>query len=253
MNETGRLILQSLEEVEAERAARAADAALDARALGVKAFQQARFARTHAGLLAHARYGPAARFFLEELYGPRDFSDRDAQFARIVPALVRMFPHEMVETVSRLAAVHALSESLDTEMARRLPPGAALTPAAYVRAWQATGRPEARARQIDLVMQVGASLDHYTRNPLLRGSLRLMRGPARAAGLSSLQQFLETGFEAFAAMKGAAEFLATIEGAERALAERLFEPGAAEAAETGAADDLLRQLPPSPSTPERRQ
>jgi len=49
------------------------------------------------------RYGPAAHFFLEELYGPRDFADRDTQFARVVPALVRLFPREIVATVAILA------------------------------------------------------------------------------------------------------------------------------------------------------
>ena len=46
---------------------------------------------------------------LDELYGPQDFSDRDAQFARVVPALVRLFPQELVETVAVLARLHALS------------------------------------------------------------------------------------------------------------------------------------------------
>lgn len=243
MNETGRRILQHLEVVEGERAARAADAPLARRVLALKSYQQARFARTHAGLLAHPRYAPAARFFLEELYGPRDFATRDAQFARIVPALVRLFPHEMVETVERLAAVHALSETLDSTMGRHLP-DEAVTRAAYVRAWQATGEPASRDRQIELVMEVGVALDRYTRNALLRTSLRMMRRPARAAGLGSLQQFLETGFDAFAAIGGASDFLARIEGAERALASRLFEPDAlALAASPPASDDVLLQLP----------
>jgi hypothetical protein len=243
MNETGQRILQHLAVVETEREARASDEGLARRALAIKSYQQARFARTHAGLLAHPRYAPAAGFFLEELYGPRDFAMRDAQFARIVPALVRLFPSEMVETVERLAAVHALSERLDSVMARHLE-GDAVTRVAYVRAWQRTGEPAARARQIELVMEVGVALDRYTRNRLLRGSLHLMRAPARAAGLGSLQQFLETGFDEFAAMKGASEFLARIEGAERALADRLFEPRAvAEATAALAPDDVLGQLP----------
>ena len=57
---------------------------------------------------------------------------------------------------------------------------------------------------------------------MLGQSLRLMRGPARAAGLSSLQHFLESGFDAFKSMGGAGEFLETIAGREHELAERLF-------------------------------
>lgn len=243
MNETGQRILQHLGVVQAERDARERDATLAARTLAIKSYQQRRFGRTHAGLLSHPRYAPAAGFFLEELYGPRDFALRDTQFARIVPPLVRLFPHEMVETVERLAAVHALSERLDTAMARHLTSDV-VRRVDYVSAWQRTGEAASRARQIELVMEVGVALDRYTRSALLRGSLRMMRGPARAAGLASLQQFLESGFDAFAAMKGASEFLASIEGSERALAARLFEPDAVACATvTPAADDPLGQLP----------
>jgi hypothetical protein len=74
-----------------------------------------------------------------------------------------------------------------------------------------------------LTLDVASRLDHFTRKPLLRNSLRLMRGPARAAGLAELQQFLESGFDTFRAMDGAQEFIRVIEDRERALAASLFQ------------------------------
>jgi len=56
----------------------------------------------------------------------------------------------------------------------------------------------------------------------LRQTLRLMRRPARSAGFGEMQQFLETGFDAFKAMDGANAFLALIGDRERELAEALF-------------------------------
>ena len=243
MSDIATRILQSLAAVDAERRRRAAEPALAAGVAAVKAYQQARFERTHADLFGHPRFGRAARFFVDELYGPQDFAQRDAQFSRIVPALVRLFPDDIVETVEALAAVHALSERLDSTMAGHLH-GEAPSRASYVRAWQATGEPRSRLGQLDLVMRVGQSLDRHTRSLVLRTSLKAMRGPARAAGLGTLQTFLETGFDAFGAMRGAREFLASIQARETALVERLFEP-AAVAAATGspAQDDPLAQLP----------
>jgi hypothetical protein len=236
-------ILQSLAAVDGERRRRADASTLAADVAALKAYQQKRFARTHASLLAHPRYGRAANFFLNELYGPQDFSQRDAQFSRIVPALVRLFPADTVATVESLAAVHALSERLDTAMAVHLG-GAAPSRASYVRAWQAAGEPAARARQIELVMRVGEALDRHTRSFMLRASLKAMRGPARAAGVGALQTFLEVGFEAFGAIGGAREFLATIHASETALVQRLFDPAAvAEATGSLAQDDVLAQLP----------
>ncbi len=243
MNDPGTRILEHLAVVAQERSKRAAMPGLERDAAALKAYQQSRFARTHADLLAHPRFGRAANFFLNELYGPQDFTQRDAQFHRIVPALVRLFPDDIIGTVEALAAVHALSERLDTTMAWNLG-GKVPTRASYVSAWQATGEPEARARQIELVMRVGEALDRHVRSFMLRASLKAMRGPARAAGLGALQIFLEAGFDAFSAMGGANDFLRSIEARETALERRLFDASApADAEKPLADDDVLGQLP----------
>ena len=225
MNERGEFILKCLGEVAAERRQRADDVALGERVAAIKQFQHARFERSYADLLVDPRYGGAARFFLADLYGPEDGAERDDQFARVVPALLRLFPSEIVGTVSDLAALHALSERLDTAMARALA-GPKVNGAGYAQAWRSVGEPTARDRQIDLMVSIGTALDRHTRNMLMRHSLRLMRAPAQAAGLAALQRFLETGFETFRTMHGADEFLATIAGRERALSKLLFEAGA---------------------------
>jgi hypothetical protein len=68
---------------------------------------------------------------------------------------------------------------------------------------------------------------------MLRHSLRLMRGPARAAGLGALQSFLEAGFDTFRGMRGAEEFLSLIGQRERALAAALFASSPEEAGRLG--------------------
>jgi hypothetical protein len=221
MSNQGDTILDDLRHVEALRQQRASDGEFDARVVAVKAYQQARFRQTYADLLAHPRYAGAARFFLDELYGPGDFAQRDAQFARIVPALVRLFPAEIVGTVANLARLHALSEDLDVKMGKHvdtLP----LSAAEYVLAWQATARREDRQKQIDLTLAIGQAMEDYTRKPMLRHTLRLMRGPARAAGLSALQAFLEAGFDTFREMRGAEAFLQTVQQRELAFVTSLF-------------------------------
>ena len=214
-------LLIELRAVDAERARRAADPGLAARVQALKAYQQKRFAATYADLLANPRYEAATRVFLHELYGPGDYRQRDAQFARVVPTLTRLFPAEVVDTVARLARLHALSEHLDTRMADHLM-SADITAHEYGVAWRACGEPDSRQQQIDLTMAVGESLDKLTRKPLLRQTLKLMRGPAQMDGLGAQQSFLETGFDTFRAMHGAAEFLATVKQREQELARSLF-------------------------------
>lgn len=224
MNALADLILHSLQEVGVERARRQADPELADRVREVKHYQHRRFQRTYADLLASRRYARSAQFFLDDLYGPEDFTLRDAQFARVVPGLVRLFPREIVGTVISLGELHALSERFDTAMGAVIP-GPGLSDDDYAAAWRTIGRPADRERQIALMLAVGSALDRYTRNPLLRTSLRVMRGPAAAAGLGALQGFLERGFDTFREMRGANEFLDTVANRERELAARLFAGG----------------------------
>ena len=219
-------ILEQLDRVEAQRRRRKADPDLGLRVLAVKHYQQLRFAHTYADLLASARYRDAARFFLDELYGPQDFSGRDAQLARVVPVTVRLFAAQIVDVVGTVVSLHALSEELDSALAQQLA-GAELDAPRYLGAWQATGQSAQRERQVALTLEVASKLDALVHKPFLRHSLRLMRGPAHAAGLGDLQQFLERGFETFRSMRGADEFVALIGQRERLLAATLFEAGAA--------------------------
>ncbi len=223
-------LLRSLGRVETQRQLRRREPALGARVLALKSFQQARLRLTHAELLSHPRQAPAARFFLQELYGPQDFSERDHGLGRVVPTLVRLFPRDVVFTVDRLLQLHALSEELDTAMGRLDLPalpghgtgGASWCGSTYATAWRLVGRRPEREWQLASVLALGQQMDRLTRLPGLRHSLRLMRGPAHLAGLAPLQGFLERGFDAFRGMGGASDFLSSIQHREALWLEWLF-------------------------------
>jgi len=221
MSDSAATILDRLKVVDAERQRRSADPELNARVVALKGFQQRRFSHTYADLLLSPRYGAASRYFLDELYGAKDFTRRDHQFARVAPAVVRLFPGELAETIATLAELHALSEILDTATGTQLTSDR-IGAVDYIRAWQGVGRAPDRDRQIALTLGIAAQLDRLTRLPLLRNSLRLMRAPSRAAGLFELQRVLETGFDTFRAMNGAQEFIALVGSRERDFGAALF-------------------------------
>jgi len=75
----------------------------------------------------------------------------------------------------------------------------------------------------------------------MRHSLRLMRRPARAAGLGELQRFLERGFETFRGLPDARAFLCGIALREREMVVRLFGAGAPAMVVSGG--PLSKQLP----------
>lgn len=191
----------------------------------VKRLQALRFASTYADYSRIARSAPAVRFFLNELYGEHDFSRRDQQFGRIAGALERMFPPAVSQLAVDLTETHALTETLDHALAIQwnLLGNEVELAERYVRSWRLCGSRDDRFRQLAVVQHMGRELQRLTRMKSLRLALRLMRNPARAAGLDALQQFLESGFDAFAELGDALPFLSAIDEREREWLDALFD------------------------------
>lgn len=200
-------------------------AGLGAAVTEVKQLQAQRFRATYADLIRDPACAPATRFFLDELYGVRDFAQRDAQFGRIAGALERLFPEAVAQLAVDLAETHALTEVLDHELARHwlsLDPGLGRAER-YTLSWRLADDRPARERQLAVVQHMGRELQRLTRMKPLRLALRMMRNPARAAGLDALQHFLESGFDAFAALGDARRFLDTISERESRWIDTLFD------------------------------
>ncbi len=185
-------------------------------------WQARRLRMTYADLAADPRYTAAVVFFQNDLYGPGDFSRRDADLARVVPMLVRVLPDPVILTVAAAMELNGLSQELDRVLLTRLPRADGhFTVAEYSRAYRKTGNFPLRRRQIKLIGDIGQSLDHYVAKAWIRTALVMMRQPAKLAGMSALQEFLERGFGAFRNMGGAQTFLATIEERETAIMEAM--------------------------------
>ena len=192
-----------------------------ARLAELKAWQSARLHGTYADIADEPRYRAATAFFLEDLYGPKDFSGRDQAMLRIVPVMTRILPATALETAALAIELEALSEDLDQRAAAALPPGP-IDAQRYGEAYRRASTRAERERQIDLIVAVGERLDALVRKPLVARTLRLMRAPAEMAGLQDLQVFLERGFEAFRAMHGAGDFLELVRSRETDILSRLF-------------------------------
>ena len=200
-----------------------ADPALETARQRLRAWQAVRLARTHADLLASPSMGPAATFFLTDLYGAKDLSRLDADVRRVVPTIKKVLPMAALETVADSLELEALSEHLDLAMVEAL--GASqmtLDGAAYGRAYRNVDRRRDRERQIDLIEHLGHSLDRLVQQPLIGAALSMMRRPAHFAGFGELHDFLQRGYEVFRRMGGADEFLSVIIERERKLMQGLF-------------------------------
>jgi hypothetical protein len=192
----------------------------------LRRWQAARLRAGFQDFLADPSMRPAAEFFLSDLYGDKDFSARDRDAARLLPAMSRFLPDTLLRAAADAIELAALSHALDLRMAETLmqrpDPYAAISADDYARAYRITGYPHLRSHQIGLILRVGHALDKAVKKHGVAKLLRAARLPAQLAGLSELQKFLERGFTAFAELGGADRFLAEIAERETAVARRLF-------------------------------
>ena len=187
----------------------------------LKSWQARRLARTYADVSSSPRYQEATEFFLEDLYGPKDFSGRDEEMLRIVPVMSKVLPASAVETAALAIELEALSESLDHRVANALPAGP-IDDESYAQAYREGSTRRERERQVALIEQVGTRLDALVKKPFVFSTLKLMRTPAKMAGLQDLQDFLERGFQSFRGMGSANEFLRLVRDRETAILNQLF-------------------------------
>lgn len=192
----------------------------------LRRWQAARLRRSFAHFLADPSRKPAAEFFLDDVYGDRDFTRRDADIARVMPMMQRLLPERLLGTVADAIELGVLTQALDLRMAEVLdslaPRRRKLDEVLYGKAYREVGLPRLRARQIALIHEVGGGFGRALKLPGVAALLAFSRGPARLAGLSELQGFLERGVAAFEELGDAGSFVAEIEAAERNASKRLF-------------------------------
>jgi hypothetical protein len=211
----GDALVRELERVQRLHAERRTNPILAGSLERLADWQARRLRMTYADLAADKRYAAAVRFFQNDLYGGADFSRRDADLARVVPMMAKMLPDSVIATTAAAMELNGLSQELDRVLLARLPRADGyFSVSEYCKAYRRAGNFPMRQRQIRLIGEIGAALDRYVQKPLVRTALAMMRQPARLAGFSALQDFLERGFAAFKGMHGAQTFLATIDERE---------------------------------------
>ncbi|GGD42250.1 FFLEELY motif protein [Pseudoxanthomonas indica] len=192
----------------------------------LRRWQAARLEDSFSHFLADPERGGAARFFLTDVYGDHDFSQRDANVAKVIPMMQRLLPAAVLDTVADAIELGALTHALDLDMAQALqalaPRRKRLDAALYGQAYRQVGQQDVRERQIDLIARLGVGLAQAVRMRGVMTLLKLSRGPARATGLGELQGFLERGFAAFSALGDGRAFVRDIEQTEREVSCGLF-------------------------------
>jgi len=145
----------------------------------LRRFQSERLARTHADLLASPRYRAAAEFFLNDVYGPRDFSQRDADMMRFYAGVRKVLPERAVAVLGDVVELSALTNALDARlievMVDQLGVTDTITLAQYAEGYRLCDNYDERRHQLALIERIGRGIDrmvHVRRRWPAGGSYR---------------------------------------------------------------------------------
>ncbi|HEX4879041.1 MAG TPA: hypothetical protein VFV39_04280, partial [Limnobacter sp.] len=185
----------------------------------LKSFQNKRLSMTYQDLLDKKDTEPAGRFFLDQLYCTGDVSRRDHQVERVLPKLESLLPRQAVEVVRKVILMDLMAEVLDDDICRYINAedwkvNVISRDGLYIQAYREQRQYDLRARQIELVSEVGESIRGLLRFPFLRPLLKMTRGAAQKANLEDFHDFLSQGIVAFAALEKPTMFFQTIQERE---------------------------------------
>jgi hypothetical protein len=187
-------------------------------------WQQKRMTRTFDDLLRQDAYRPAVNFFLKELYGGLDFRERDQDMNKVMPVMRHFLPDKVLSVISEAFELQAVSLEFDMEMAAFMERHGIhdLDMDRYCEVYRACSDKPGRARQILLIRKLGYDLEGLVNKPLVSTLVRLLHGPAHAAGFGKLQEFLESGLGSFRALADVRYFNETIYEREWNAMEKIF-------------------------------
>ncbi|RLA31986.1 MAG: hypothetical protein DRR11_09465 [Gammaproteobacteria bacterium] len=152
----------------------------------------------------------AVKFFVSDLTGI-DISERDHEFAKVVPLMSRMLPDKALDAVATAMRLNArvlgVNLSICRELYKEISIDTEITEASYCSACRRASQLEECLELVHLTAEIGRDLDQLIRIPMIGLTLRAMRLPARLAGFGALQNFLETGYRTFNALEDVHQFL----------------------------------------------
>lgn len=195
--------------------------------VALKEWQCNRLLASHYNLWEVKRFQPAITFFIDELYGPKDFTQRDEDIAKVIPKMEKWLPEKALHSLEIAIHLNSLSQDLDLLLLENLDVNPAnegsLNAAHYAVAYRKCNNPEQRSLQIDHIEKLGLDLARVVKIPGIAMILKMARTPAKTIGVEALQQFLEDGFVAFKKLGKVEDFIVPIIGEERRIMQALFD------------------------------
>jgi hypothetical protein len=187
----------------------------------LQSWQTKRLLVTHDDLWNSKRFKPAMQFFIDEIYGPRDFSQRDIELARVLPNMAKVLPNKGLKSLQAALKLNCLSLELDIALVQEFD-NKEINRSNYFTCYRKSSSQSKREEQIQLLKDLGLDLAQVVKITGISTILMLSRKPAKVVGVESLHAFLENGFKSFKKLGEVHDFIDPIINRERGLMHSLF-------------------------------
>ena len=188
----------------------------------VQAWQKQRMQHTHAAQFSQPQNHLMAEYFLNRIYGGPDFDALAAQIARLmkyVHKAEKLIPDNAIKTGTAGISLAILAVQLDEQVAMQLlkdyPHQIPLTDEMMRLTYQQLNQAEQRLTQLNLLDELGLSLDKYLRSFMVYTAFKMCKGTAHTYHFQVMYDFIQDGFLAMKPLKSAEKFVKDFTAVER--------------------------------------
>ena len=194
----------------------------------VQAWQKQRMQATHSKQFAEKQNVLMSEYFLNRLYGGPDFDALAEQIARLMKyahKAEKLIPENAVKTGTSGVSLAILAVQLDEQVAMQLledyHPHEALNDEMMRLTYLKIDQGQSRLRQLDLLDQLGYSLDKYMRSFMVQTAFKMCKGAANKYNFDIMYEFMQDGFLAMKPLKSAEKFVKDFTAVERQIIHKV--------------------------------
>jgi hypothetical protein len=193
--------------------------------LALQIFQSNRLRRDYHDLAEIPVYEPLGEFFFNDIYGPRDFSQRD-QEGRRLQHFIGWLPGVQLRDLEEVLELLDLTNQLDEDLARRMwqaNVGTDFDEMTYEHFYRIADKYDERLRQLTLVRTTLYNVFRLSRSHILGLALRRLHVVVCLVGIGQIHSFLQRGYEALQNVSAIEHFAETIYRRELDRLNRIYQ------------------------------
>lgn len=187
-----------------------------------------RILNTHQALFNEPKNQLMAQYFINRLYGGPEFDALAIQIERLLKyahKAEKIIPENAIKTGLKSVGLAVLAMKLDEQVAAQLlkdyPEDQAIDDEMMYQTLIKLDQAEARHQQLNLLDELGLSLDKYMRSFIMHTAFKMCKGAASKYRFELMYDFIGEGFLAMKPMKSAATFIYSFTEKERQIVENV--------------------------------